>query len=171
MAPKRFSTASSIMSRTSEPEMPETPAKQIGRNAIAACGGGCRLPCWKLCSIVQCLRRTTPVSNSTCRYAFDIRPSSSLSACTDCPVEMGGSSGVKRCRLKSHINGRAEDHQQGLEWCIDCNGHHCCGQPVPSEVLASLRQRLVGDVSGKASRKRPGGRGGARRRCDCERSG
>lgn len=48
------------------------------------------------CSVVHRLRRTSPVSNSTCRYALDISLSSSLclslSAYADCPVESGGSS-------------------------------------------------------------------------------
>lgn len=50
------------------------------------------------CSVVHRLRRTSPVSNSTCRYSLDISlyPSLclSLSAYADCPVEMGGSSGA-----------------------------------------------------------------------------
>src|SRR5690606_24530471 len=51
---------------------------------------------------VHRLRRTSPVSNSTCRYSLDISLSSSLclslSAYADCPVEMGGSSSeVQRC--------------------------------------------------------------------------
>jgi hypothetical protein len=49
-----------------------------------------------LCPVVHRLRRTSPVSNSTCRYALDRSLSSSLclslSAYDDCPVESGGSS-------------------------------------------------------------------------------
>src|SRR5690606_26501392 len=57
------------------------------------------------CSVVHRLRRTSPVSNSTCRYSLDISLSSSLclslSAYADCPVEMGGSSAASPPSLMS----------------------------------------------------------------------
>ena len=52
------------------------------------------------CSVVHRLRRTSPVSSSTCRYSLDISLSPSLclslSAYADCPVETGCSSSPSR---------------------------------------------------------------------------
>ncbi len=79
---------------------PAPPIKQIGRDGMTASGRRYRLAgfetllndCASFCSVVHRLRRTSPVSNSTCRYSLDISLSSSLrlslSAYADCPVEM-----------------------------------------------------------------------------------
>lgn len=81
---------------------PSRPVKQIRRNAMAASSRRPRLSRFKtllmvvsFCSLVNRLRQTSPVSNSTCRNSLDTSLSSSLclslSAYDDCPVEMGGS--------------------------------------------------------------------------------
>ena len=111
------------------------------------------------CSVVHRLRRTSPVSNSTCRYALDISLSSrlclSLSAYADCPVEMGSSSrkGADRCIFTTHrrinfgspprvlrqdIRSGASDMLPG-GICTNAKGPHEAGQSIDIVLQFWLR--------------------------------